>query len=67
MKFSLLDTKVDYFSGVTWVEPKTYDVIRMFDKDRVLVQINSTAADKRLLTVLKIADGVLVNEKEIHD
>lgn len=60
MKFTLdkdIITKVG--KPITWVEAGIYDVVRMFDKDRVLVHLSTSIIGKRQLTVIPIYKGTL--------
>lgn len=67
MKFILYEDKeVPYYrygggtNKVTWVEAGMYPIIRMFDSERVLVNLTPNI-DRQQLTILSIKDGEIVN------
>lgn len=61
-----------FFNGqswTTWAEAGPYQVVRVFDADRVIVDLNAMRRihpRSRILTLLRIADGEL-KEGSIED
>lgn len=49
---------------VTWVEPGEYNVIRLFDRDRVIIDVTTPTSMKRQITIVPLHKGTLVNEED---
>lgn len=61
MKFMLHQDKLvigERNTLLTFLDSGTYEIVRMFDKDRVLV--NTNYSTPRQLTVLNLKDGEIV-------
>ena len=58
MKFAITEEVMTKAGAkVTWIEPGIYNVVRIFDRSRYLIDIGK---ETRLLTIVNQQDGTLI-------
>jgi len=65
MTFTLINrVNMKKNKSLVWLEPGEYKAVRLFPGKRVLVDCTPDNETKRELTILRLSQGVLSNDKE---